>query len=72
MWYILNFFRCYSNLGKVGGQQGLSLQSDGCVNIGTVQHEFIHAIGFTHEHNRSDRDYHVEVLWDNIPKGKHV
>jgi hypothetical protein len=58
---------CYSYLGRTGNQQTLSLQSNGCLRTGTIQHEFIHAAGFTHEHNRPDRDNYVRILWDNIP-----
>ena len=36
------------------------------MNPGTVIHEIGHAIGFYHEHQRHDRDEHVQVLWDNL------
>jgi len=58
---------CYARLGRSGGQQPLSL-GNGCVYQGTIIHEFEHAIGFAHEHNRNDRDNSVEVLWNNIPE----
>jgi hypothetical protein len=32
-------------------------------------HEFIHAIGFTHEQNRPDRDSYVDVKYKNIIGG---
>ncbi|CAM9876862.1 unnamed protein product [Lampetra planeri] len=38
----------------------------GKVTKGVVLHEFMHALGFHHEHCRSDRDDHVLVLSDNI------
>ncbi|XP_054717611.1 low choriolytic enzyme-like [Uloborus diversus] len=62
---------CYSYLGKIGNQQALSLQSNGCVHHAIVQHEMIHAVGFTHEQNRPDRDNFVRVLWENIPQEWH-
>ena len=37
---------CHSNLGKIGGQQSLSLQKNGCFSRGTIIHEFIHALGY--------------------------
>jgi hypothetical protein len=57
---------CYSSLGKTGGQQYISLQKNGCLYSGTIHHQFMHAAGFALENNRSDRDNHVDILWDNI------
>jgi len=63
---------CWSMLGMTGsdgnGRQDLSL-GYGCVTQGTVQHEFLHALGFTHEQNRSDRDDYIEINWNKIPNG---
>jgi len=56
-------------VGAVGGEQILNM-GDGCQYVGLVLHEFGHAIGFYHEHNRPDRDDTVEIMWDNIQYGK--
>lgn len=38
---------CWSSVGRIGGKQVVNLQSPGCVSkIGTVIHEFLHALGF--------------------------
>ncbi|KAJ7378867.1 metalloendopeptidase [Desmophyllum pertusum] len=41
----------------------------GCQYVGLVLHEFGHAIGYFHEHNRPDRDDVVDIQWDNIQYG---
>eukprot|EP00188_Purpureofilum_apyrenoidigerum_P001674 Plantae.Rhodophyta-Purpureofilum_apyrenoidigerum.ctg19468.p1 GENE.Plantae.Rhodophyta-Purpureofilum_apyrenoidigerum.ctg19468~~Plantae.Rhodophyta-Purpureofilum_apyrenoidigerum.ctg19468.p1 ORF type:complete len:432 (+),score=43.86 Plantae.Rhodophyta-Purpureofilum_apyrenoidigerum.ctg19468:170-1465(+) len=41
-----------------------------CLNLGTVIHELLHALGFKHEHQRPDRDDHVEVLYSKIKDSK--
>ncbi|XP_059209597.1 high choriolytic enzyme 1-like [Centropristis striata] len=61
---------CYSSLGRQGGQQMISLKSNGCLFTGTVQHEVLHALGFHHEQVRSDRDKYIQILTKNIRQGK--
>lgn len=63
--------RCYSYVGRVGGEQQLSLGllCATWLDLGPVYHELFHALGFYHEHNRPDRDRHIEVNWDNIAEG---
>lgn len=62
---------CYSYVGKIGGRQKLSLD-DGCIDRGTIQHEIIHALGYTHMQNHADRDKYIRILWNNIePKHHH-
>uniref|UniRef100_A0AAR2LC07 Metalloendopeptidase n=1 Tax=Pygocentrus nattereri TaxID=42514 RepID=A0AAR2LC07_PYGNA len=57
---------CYSAVGRQGGVQVVSLSRNGCVYHGIAQHELNHALGFYHEHTRSDRDRYVRINWANI------
>ncbi|XP_040197485.1 high choriolytic enzyme 1-like [Rana temporaria] len=60
---------CWSMVGRIGGQQTVSLDSSGCVSKGIAIHESLHALGLHHEHMRNDRDGYVNVLWNNIQDG---
>ena len=63
-------FRCWSYVGRRGGEQVVSLARSGCVYHQVVQHELLHALGFNHEQCRSDRDSHVRILYQNIIRGE--
>ncbi|XP_049300062.1 seminal metalloprotease 1-like [Anopheles funestus] len=64
---------CFSSVGYTGGAQNLNLQPNavgvGCFRIGTVVHEFLHALGFYHQQSASDRDEFVDIIWENIEAG---
>ena len=49
----------------------MSLHDD-CKYRGKVIHETLHALGFFHEHSRTDRDRYIKVIWKNIKKGNHA
>ena len=55
----------------VGGAQEVDLKSDGCYSYATMAHEFLHAFGLYHEHNRPDRDNYIDIKWDNIVEKWH-
>uniref|UniRef100_I3IWS7 Metalloendopeptidase n=1 Tax=Oreochromis niloticus TaxID=8128 RepID=I3IWS7_ORENI len=57
-------YGCSSLLGRIGDKQVVSLQRFGCVQHGIIQHELLHALGFYHEHTRSDRDQYTVLLLD--------
>jgi len=57
---------CWSFIGRTKGPQDLSLQRNMCMKVETVIHELMHALGFEHEHNRPDRDKHININEDNL------
>jgi hypothetical protein len=56
---------CSSRVGYLNRPQRLTLAS-GCMDKGTIQHEFLHAIGIFHTQSRYDRKGHIKILWKNI------
>uniref|UniRef100_A0A8D0ARA0 Metalloendopeptidase n=2 Tax=Sander lucioperca TaxID=283035 RepID=A0A8D0ARA0_SANLU len=60
---------CFSYIGRRGRGQVLSLMRQGCVFLEVIQHELLHALGFHHEQNRSDRDQHVRIQLQNVIPG---
>ncbi|XP_026461756.1 LOW QUALITY PROTEIN: meprin A subunit beta-like [Ctenocephalides felis] len=67
---------CYSSVGFQDGVQTLNLApyeiEKGCFRKATIQHEFLHALGFYHQQSTHDRDEYVTIMWDNIlPNTEH-
>uniref|UniRef100_A0A182W0X2 Metalloendopeptidase n=1 Tax=Anopheles minimus TaxID=112268 RepID=A0A182W0X2_9DIPT len=54
---------CWSYVGRStrNTENQVNLQSPECVDIGTVVHELMHALGFYHEFTRPDRDEYVSI-----------
>ncbi|XP_062386883.1 hatching enzyme 1.2-like [Sardina pilchardus] len=67
---IKNSTGCWSVIGMYGrrGQQ-LSLKLPGCMAKKIIQHELLHALGFFHEHQRSDRDKYIRTNWEYVKEG---
>ncbi|XP_036375426.1 meprin A subunit beta-like [Megalops cyprinoides] len=61
---------CFSSVGnRHVGKQRLSIGTN-CDRIATIEHEFLHALGFWHEQSRADRDDYVTIMWDLISEGR--
>ena len=63
---------CSADFGYNASTSPLLLNlGPGCMSEdkGTILHEVMHSLGFTHEHQRSDRDDYVYIHWDNIKEG---
>ena len=58
---------CSSLVGKWRAAQPIRL-GPGCFKLPLILHELLHAIGFFHTHNRSDRDCFLKIHWNNINK----
>ncbi|XGW15271.1 hypothetical protein V3C99_001058 [Haemonchus contortus] len=58
---------CWSNLGKVGKWQYISLAA-GCETTSIASHEIGHILGFYHTMSRHDRDKYIIVDLENIEK----
>ncbi|KRZ77873.1 Zinc metalloproteinase nas-14 [Trichinella papuae] len=58
---------CKSHVGRAPGKASpLYLARGCCVKKGTVLHELMHALGFTHEHSRPDRKNFIDIDMNNV------
>ncbi|XP_049712816.1 astacin-like metalloendopeptidase [Elephas maximus indicus] len=64
---------CFSNVGRSGGMQVVSL-APACLQRGPgiALHELMHVLGFWHEHARADRDRYIRVNWDEVLPGYEI
>lgn len=58
---------CESIVGYWGGNGELNLNWK-CASDGTIEHEFLHALGIWHTQMRWDRDKYVKIIEKNIHK----
>lgn len=55
-----------SEVGMQGGAQDIIIAVPYSDPM-TINHEIFHALGFYHEHQRSDRENYIKVKYENIP-----
>ncbi|GFS95795.1 zinc metalloproteinase nas-7 [Nephila pilipes] len=65
--YIFSGHGCYSYIGRVGGEQYLSLESKICLRSGTILHGMGLTAGLINQQERPDRDKYIKVNFENIP-----
>ena len=64
---------CSSRVGYRGGTQTMSLSpKNGCLNRGSIEHEFMHALGIYHTQARTDRDSYVKIHFENVDPAQKV
>jgi hypothetical protein len=61
---------CFASLGYRSPGENVVNIGAGCVNVGTVMHLVLHALGLFHEHQRPDRDSFVKIVNSNVDLGR--
>lgn len=61
---------CFASLGFRSPGENIVNIASGCVNVGTVIHLVLHALGMFHEHQRPDRDNFVQIVTTNVDSNR--
>ncbi|XP_065095352.1 astacin-like metalloprotease toxin 2 [Ochlerotatus camptorhynchus] len=57
---------CWADSGRSSQRSQLNLGPGCFATNGTTLHEFMHTLGFLHQHTRPDRDRYVQVMYENV------
>eukprot|EP00092_Neocalanus_flemingeri_P090031 GFUD01114013.1.p1 GENE.GFUD01114013.1~~GFUD01114013.1.p1 ORF type:complete len:282 (+),score=59.87 GFUD01114013.1:35-880(+) len=59
----------YSTLGYLPSPEKMRMGLAKECNASDIEHQILHTLGIQHTHSRSDRDDHVDIIWNNIVEG---
>lgn len=57
---------CWSTLGRNRGLNRMNISPSECMLEGAIVHQLLHVLGFGHVTNQQDRDYYLDIVWDNV------
>eukprot|EP00092_Neocalanus_flemingeri_P090032 GFUD01114014.1.p1 GENE.GFUD01114014.1~~GFUD01114014.1.p1 ORF type:complete len:282 (+),score=50.92 GFUD01114014.1:35-880(+) len=59
----------YSTLGYLPSPNKMRMGLAKMCNASDIEHQILHTLGIQHTQSRSDRDDHVDIIWNNIVEG---
>ncbi|XP_019555342.3 zinc metalloproteinase nas-14 [Aedes albopictus] len=62
---------CWSTLGRNRGLNRMNISPSECMFEGAIIHQLLHVLGLGHVTNQQDRDYYLDVNWENV-RPEHV
>ncbi|MCP4131078.1 MAG: hypothetical protein GY754_08870 [bacterium] len=64
--FVYNIYKSDRNASTIGYSRDARLYIDPPTTVRSAVHEIGHCLGFSHEHQRYDRDEYITVNWENL------